>query len=55
MSSGWKDNQGCLQRLSQEIILKPTTTTNPLHFEDLDLGRFEDLCLEIANRYKSWL
>jgi hypothetical protein len=34
--------------------LKPTKTTNPLHFEDLDPGRFEDLCLEIVNRYKAW-
>ncbi len=34
--------------------MKPTKTTNPLHFEDLDPGRFEDLCLEIVNRYKIW-
>jgi hypothetical protein len=34
--------------------VKPTKTTNPLHFEDLDPGRFEDLCLEIVNRYKTW-
>ncbi len=34
--------------------LKPSKTTNKLHFEDLDPRRFEDLCLNIIYRLKNW-
>ena len=32
-----------------------TQTTNPLHFEDLEPHRFEDLCYQIVYRMKDWL
>ena len=34
--------------------LKPSKTTNKLHFEDLSPRRFEDLCLSIIFRLKNW-
>jgi len=34
--------------------LKPSKTTNKIHFEDLDPRRFEDLCLNIIYRLKNW-
>lgn len=34
--------------------LKPTKTTNRLHFEDLSHERFEDLCINIVNRIRRW-
>lgn len=34
--------------------LKPSKTTNKLHFEDLNPRRFEDLCLNIIYRLKNW-
>lgn len=33
---------------------KPTTTTNRIHFSDLDALRFEDLCLCLSYRLKRW-
>jgi len=36
------------------LKLKPSKTTNKLHFEDLDPRRFEDLCLNIIYRLKNW-
>jgi hypothetical protein len=33
---------------------KPTRTTNPLHFEDLDPRRFEDLALALVYRLRNW-
>lgn len=33
---------------------KPTRTTNPLHFEDLDPRRFEDLALALVYRLRTW-
>ena len=33
---------------------EPTTTTNRIHFSDLDPLRFEDLCLSLAYRLKRW-
>lgn len=32
----------------------PTRTTNPLHFEDLDPHRFEDLVRQLAYDFRSW-
>lgn len=34
---------------------KPSITIGPLHFEDLDPSRFEDLCFLILYNYKKWL
>lgn len=34
--------------------MKPTKTTNRLHFSDLDPMRFEDLCLNIVSRIEQW-
>lgn len=34
--------------------LKPSKTTNKLHFEDLSPRRFEDLCLGIFFKLKNW-
>jgi len=33
---------------------KPTTTTNPIHFEDLDPKRFEDLVRELIYDFRDW-
>jgi len=33
---------------------KPTKTTNPLHFEDLESHRFEDLIRQLAQDFRSW-
>lgn len=33
---------------------KPTRTINPLHFEDLDSRRFEDLALALVYRLRPW-
>jgi hypothetical protein len=33
---------------------KPTTTTNPLHFEDMEPRRFEDLAQAIVHKLKAW-
>ncbi len=33
---------------------KPTHTINPLHFEDLDPRRFEDLALALVYRLRTW-
>lgn len=35
-------------------MARPTRTTNPLHFEDLSPGRFEDLALNLVYRVKQW-
>lgn len=35
-------------------MAKPTQTTNPLHFEDLDPRRFEDLVLAFVYRLRTW-
>ncbi len=35
-------------------MTKPTRTTNPLHFEDLDPRRFEDLALALVYRLRTW-
>lgn len=32
----------------------PTKTTNPIHFEDLDPGRFEDLVRELIYDFRDW-
>lgn len=34
---------------------KPTRTTNPLHFEDLEPHRFEDLIRQLASDFRSWV
>lgn len=34
--------------------MKPTRTTNRLHFSDLDPLRFEDLCLNLVFRHREW-
>lgn len=34
--------------------MNPSSTTNRLHFEDLEPRRFEDLSFEILNRTKKW-
>lgn len=34
--------------------MKPSKTTNRLHFEDLDPKRFEDLCLNLIYKMKNW-
>lgn len=34
--------------------MKPTKTTNRLHFSDLDPMRFEDLCLNLVSRIDDW-
>jgi hypothetical protein len=34
---------------------KPTRTTNPLHFEDLEPHRFEDLTRQLAGDFRSWV
>jgi hypothetical protein len=34
--------------------MKPTRTTNRLHFEDLDPRRFEDLCLQLIYKDRNW-
>src|SRR4051794_39651925 len=31
-----------------------TTTVNPLHFEDLEPKRFEDLCRQLAYNFREW-
>lgn len=33
---------------------KPTQTTNPIHFEDLDPKRFEDLVRELVYDFRDW-
>ena len=33
---------------------KPTRTTNPIHFEDLDPKRFEDLVRELIYDFRDW-
>ena len=33
---------------------KPTRTTNPLHFEDLDPHRFEDLTRQLIRDFRNW-
>lgn len=33
---------------------KPTKTTNPLHFEDLEPHRFEDLIRQLAQGFRDW-
>lgn len=33
---------------------KPTKTTNPLHFEDLEPHRFEDLIRQLIQDFRSW-
>jgi len=33
---------------------KPTRTTNPLHFEDLDPHRFEDLTRQLVYDFRNW-
>ena len=33
---------------------KPAKTTNPLHFEDLEPHRFEDLIRQLAQDFRSW-
>lgn len=33
----------------------PTRTTNPLHFEDLDPHRFEDLVRQLAYGFRRWV
>lgn len=33
---------------------KPTRTTNPLHFEDLEPHRFEDLTRQLVRDFRSW-
>lgn len=33
---------------------KPTRTTNPIHFEDLDPRRFEDLVRELIYDFRDW-
>lgn len=35
-------------------MARPTRTTNPLHFEDLSPGRFEDLAMNLVYRVKQW-
>jgi hypothetical protein len=35
-------------------MAKPTRTINPLHFEDLDARRFEDLALALVYRLRQW-
>lgn len=35
-------------------MMKPTKTTNRLHFSDLDPMRFEDLCLNLVSRLDKW-
>jgi hypothetical protein len=32
----------------------PTRTIGPLHFEDLDPHRFEDLVRQLAYHFRSW-
>lgn len=34
--------------------MKPTKTTNRIHFSDLDPLRFEDLCLNMVHRMRKW-
>jgi ribosomal protein L39E len=34
--------------------VKPTRTTNPIHFEDLDPKRFEDLVRELIYDFRDW-
>lgn len=34
--------------------MNPSSTTNPIHFEDLDPRRFECLCFDILNRLYKW-
>lgn len=34
--------------------VKPTKTTNPLHFEDLEPHRFEDLIRQLLQDFRSW-
>lgn len=38
----------------QRLMNNPTSTTNKLHFEDLDWRRFEQLTYEILYREKKW-
>ena len=33
---------------------RPTKTTNPIHFEDLDPKRFEDLVRELTYDFRDW-
>jgi hypothetical protein len=35
-------------------VARPTTTLNPLHFEDLEPKRFEDLCRQVAYNFRDW-
>jgi hypothetical protein len=35
-------------------MTKPTRTVNPLHFEDLDPHRFEDLCRQLIYDFREW-
>ena len=36
------------------VKVAPTKTTNPIHFEDLDPKRFEDLVRELIYDFKEW-
>jgi hypothetical protein len=35
-------------------IARPTRTTNPLHLEDLDPRRFEDLIRQLIYDFRPW-
>jgi hypothetical protein len=35
-------------------MITPTRTFNPLHFEDLDPRRFEDLALQLVYKAREW-
>lgn len=35
-------------------MTKPTKTINQIHFEDISPARFEDMCLQVVYRMRSW-
>ena len=54
-----KEPGGFLRQGESDITLKmskvsPTRTTNPIHFEDLDPKRFEDLVRELIYDFRDW-
>lgn len=43
-----------LPKIMPSSKAKPTRTTNPIHFEDLDPKRFEDLVRELIYDFRDW-
>lgn len=54
MDIGLSNHRQRLLLLPSMSTVRPTRTTNPIHFEDLDPKRFEDLVRELIYDFRDW-